>query len=102
MSRGTDPDTFPAPPPFGAGAGPCRTWRPVRLGNEQRDRARVVATVAARFPQVSTELIERAVDDAWESLATAPVRDFVPVLAARSATATLKALPMEDDGRERV
>lgn len=45
-----------------------------------------------RFPNVSRETIETAVEDAAASFADTPIRDFIPLLVERTAIAKLASL----------
>lgn len=73
--------------------GTCRRFVPVVVRDEERERRRLVTELAARFPDRSTLEVERAAAQAWRSLDTARVRDFVPVLAMKAAAAQLAASP---------
>lgn len=70
--------------------GMCRRWRPAAVQDEERAHRQLVAELTARFPDRSAAEVEHAVALAWESLADSRLRDFVPVLAGKAATARLR------------
>lgn len=69
--------------------GPCRRWRAAPLQDEGRAREKVVAMLRERFPDTPRQVVRDSVDQAWQDLAEATTRDYVPVLAARAAGETL-------------
>lgn len=73
--------------------GTCRRFRPVAVRDEGKERRRLVAELAAQFPDRGALEIERAADQAWRALDAARIRDFVPVLAMKAAVAQLAASP---------
>lgn len=81
--------TSPTDHPTGDGI--CRRWRPAAVQDEDKARLRLIAELSARFPDRSAAEVERTVDAAWESLADSRLRDFVPVLAGKTASEQLRS-----------
>jgi hypothetical protein len=71
-------------------SGPCRRWRPAPVTDEGRAREQVVTILADRFPRTERVVIARMVDEAWQELGAARVRDFVPVLVTREVAERLE------------
>ena len=69
--------------------GLCRRYKAMPVRDEARERARIVDQLSQRFPRQRPETVQAAVASAWDQYADAPVRDFVPVLAARATLAAL-------------
>lgn len=73
-------------------SGPCRRWRPAPVSDEGRARERVVSVLTERFPYLERSLVEARVDDAWDDLGQASVRDFVPVLVTKAVDEQLREI----------
>lgn len=61
--------------------------RPGRTEEQRLDAVR--DRLARRFPDLDPDLVDRAIDIAHHRFDGRPVRDFVPLLVERAATATL-------------
>lgn len=56
-----------------------------RHAQAEREAIRhVTQRLTKQFPELSTDEIERTVNGKYESLASSPVRDFVPVLVEKA------------------
>ena len=59
---------------------------------EARQISRVTARLTAKYPTASHEVVETAVEEAVDHFRTGRIRDFVPLLIERTATAKLATL----------
>lgn len=59
--------------------------------DEMRAIDRLIVRLNARFADIPAETVREAVHAAYDEFKGKPIRDFVPVLVERSATARLVA-----------
>jgi len=64
--------------------------------DEARELAEVSSRLSASYPDVPLATVQDIVSAAWAQFAGRPIRDFVPVLAERSANDALRQMPTED------
>jgi hypothetical protein len=57
---------------------------------ERRALDQVVASLSERFPQVTLAVIERIVDHRYLQFYGAPLREYIPILVEREASADLR------------
>ena len=53
--------------------------------DESRALAELVDRLVAQFPEVPSDSVRAIVNASWEEFTGRPIRDFVPVLAERTA-----------------
>lgn len=64
----------------------------MNAAEEARQISQVTTRLLNKFPAASRETVEAAVEDAVTHFAGCPIRDFVPLLVERTATAKLGSL----------
>jgi hypothetical protein len=63
-----------------------------QLAREERHSLdRVIVSLSERFPRAARSIIERTVDRRYLEFHGAPIREYIPIMVEREATADLRA-----------